>query len=89
MSAEITLRYPFELNGKQYSTLSLRRLTAGDMMNTIKQSESREEVAMRILATAAGIPVEAATAMDLADFVSVQAELAQMLGFDVSNLLPG
>lgn len=88
MTMTVNLQYPIEHGGNAINRLELRRLNTSNMLLAAKNASCKEEVGFLLLSMSAQIPPESLINLDLADFISAQAALVEMMGIAVPGFDP-
>lgn len=78
-SKKVELDYPFEYDGRQIDSLTLRRMRAGDAM-VGEETKDSAEAGFLLLARLADVDVELIKLMDLEDFELAQEAMASLMG---------
>ncbi|WP_072670541.1 phage tail assembly protein [Vibrio injensis] len=72
MSKEVELEYPIKVDGKEVSTLTMRRPVVADMLAQEKSKGSDAEKEIRMFANLCEVPPDAIHSMDMADYLELQ-----------------
>ena len=78
-SKKVPLEYPFEYDGREIDSLTLRRMRAGDAL-VGEQTKDSAEAGYLLLARLADVDVEVIKNMDLEDFETAQEAMVDMMG---------
>ncbi len=73
---KITLKYPFQFEGREITELEFRRLKTGEVRRGTAKGDEMQ-TAINIAAISAGLPVEAIEEIDAADFSAISEELSE------------
>ena len=84
MPETITLNYPIEVNGIETSTLTLRRPSVGDLLNSTV-GKSTQEGEVYLLANLCGVAPDDIKRMDLSDYFQLQDKLGKMQGRSLTS----
>ena len=76
MALKITLKYPFQFEGREVKELSFRRLKVGEVARGTHKGDEMK-TAMHISAIAADLPIEAIEEIDAADFSAISEALSE------------
>jgi hypothetical protein len=80
MTTQYTLKHPFEHNGTHYTTLSLRRLRAGDFRRWEKEKLGPVEMSLAMIRDLAEMPPEAVDTIDGEDYAAIADLLGKQMG---------
>jgi hypothetical protein len=76
----IELIYPFEHEGKQVTSIALRRPTVGDTMKVQQEGATNAaEVELRMVSLLSGQAADVIAKLDMQDYLNIQAKLRVMV----------
>lgn len=78
-STEIALSQPFEHEGKQISSLKLRRPIVADMLAAQRGANSEAERELNLISVITGVPRAAVEKLDMRDYMALQRKLAEFM----------
>lgn len=78
MTETFNLKFPIKCNGVESSTLTVRRPTIGDMLNSNQNGRSDQEAEIWLLANLSSVSPEDIKKLDLADYMRIQKGMLKM-----------
>lgn len=77
LKSTVVLDYPISVDGAEMKTLTLRRLTVGDMLSARNDSKNDAESELRLVANLGMIAYEDVLKIDVSDYTKIQAALKE------------